>query len=59
MTFLSNKSGDGIVNAKEFACNALLAFRESINPDLLTGGNKILKNEENVLRGVYVGHPKT
>jgi nucleolar GTP-binding protein len=40
---MSNKSGEGIANVKETACNTLLEFRGQLQPDTLAGGNKLIK----------------
>lgn len=40
------------------ACELLIADREQQNIDKITGGNKVLRHEETVLRGLYVAQPK-
>lgn len=55
---LSNKSGEGIGEVKSKACDILLQYRLQQKSDQLAGGNSVIKNEEEFLRGPYVAQPK-
>ena len=57
-TEMSALEKDGTERVKEMACELLIALREQQNIDSISGGNKVLKHEESVLRGVYVAQPK-
>jgi nucleolar GTP-binding protein len=49
---------DGTDNVRDMACDLIMKQRASQNIDRLTGGNQVLKNEESVLRGIYIAKPK-
>lgn len=51
---MSNKSGEGISDVKAKACDVLLDYRLKQKSDQLAGGNNIIKNEEEFLRGPYI-----
>lgn len=53
---LSNKSGEGIKNVKELACNLLLDYR--LSDSVQNVPSNLLKREEEFLKGVYVAIPK-
>ncbi|KRX08573.1 P-loop containing nucleoside triphosphate hydrolase [Pseudocohnilembus persalinus] len=55
---MSNKDGTGITEVKNSACKLLNAYRDTQTVDQVTGGQDIMKNTENVLRGVYIAQPK-
>lgn len=55
---MSNINKEGVDKVKEVACEVLLKFRSEQNTDTLVGGNKLLKKEEEFLKGVYVAQPK-
>lgn len=55
---MSNLTGDGVTAVKEKGCNILLEYRLAQKVDTLTKGSKILKQEEDFLRGAYVALPK-
>lgn len=51
-----NKTGTD--ELRDQACDMILEQRATQNVDSLAGGNKAMKNEETVLRGIYVAQPK-
>lgn len=55
---MSNITGDGVHNVKKAACDLLLDWRLAQKPETLAKGNKIIKQEEEFLRGVNVAFPK-
>lgn len=55
---MSNLNGEGIAEVKAKACDILLDYRLQQKSDQLAGGNAVLKNEEDYLRGPYVAQVK-
>lgn len=55
---MSNKSGEGIQEVKEKACSILLEYRMQQKPEVLAGGSKTAKFDEEFLRGMSVVMPK-
>lgn len=55
---VSTLNKDGTDNLRDMACELILKQRSVANIDSLTGGNKVMKNEEAVLRGIYIAQPK-
>jgi nucleolar GTP-binding protein len=53
---MSNKSGEGIKQVKELACNLLLDYR--LSDTVHNVPSNLLKREEEFLKGVYVAIPK-
>jgi len=49
---------EGTDQLRDMACELILKQRSGQNVDSLTGGNKVLRNEETVLRGIYIAQPK-
>lgn len=49
---MSNKSGEGIQEVKEKACQVLLEYRLQSKPETLAGGSKNAKFDEEFLRGM-------
>jgi nucleolar GTP-binding protein len=49
---MSNKSGEGIQEVKEKACSILLEYRMQQKPEVLAGGSKTAKFDEEFLRGM-------
>ena len=57
-TEMSALEKDGTDRVKEMACELILAQRAQQNIDSVSGGSRVIKNEESVLRGIYVSQPK-
>lgn len=55
---MSNKNGDGISDVKKKACDILLDYRLNQKSENISGGNTILKREEDFLKGIHVSLPK-
>lgn len=55
---MSNKSGEGISEVKQKACDILLQYRLEQKPDALAGGSQSAKFDEEFLRGMNVIVPK-
>jgi hypothetical protein len=58
MVDMSNINGDGVQNVKTTACELLLKYRLDTKADVLAGGDKVIKADEEYLKGMNVTKPK-
>ena len=54
MVDMSNINGDGVQNVKTTACELLLKYRLDTKADVLAGGDKVIKADEEYLKGMNV-----
>jgi hypothetical protein len=55
---MSNISKEGVENVKYEACELLLKYRLDSKADVLAGGDKMIKADEEYLKGMNVTRPK-